>query len=441
MKTPIFDFLKSYKKADPVRLHMPGHKGMPFLGCEKWDITEVKGADALYEAEGIIAQSEENAALLFGTQKTFFVTEGSSQAIRAMVHLAAQGKEEPWFLAARNAHKAFLYALSLCGGDVQWLWPENTDSVCACPITASQVEKALREAKTAPAAVYVTSPDYLGNALPIKEIAEVCHKYGTILLVDNAHGAYLRFLPEDRHPITLGADLCCDSAHKTLPVLTGGAYLHIGKNAPEAFAHRSKQALALFGSTSPSYLVLASLDLCNCYLEEHIKEDLQRVVPLVEKTKQALREKGWDVLDGEPMKITIRCQGTAVADRLRKQNIECEYADRDFFVLMPSVQTTQQDLTRLTEATGENISPKIPEMPGITQPEKVLSVRQAMFAPWEYVAVEKSEGRIAAAPTVGCPPAVPIVVSGERINAQIVSVLSYYGFDRIAVITEQENRR
>ena len=166
MRTPIFDFLKTYEKANPVRLHMPGHKGLPFLGCERWDITEVAGADALYEAEGIIAQSEENAASLFGTEKTFFVTEGSSQAIRAMVYLAAQGKKEPWFLAARNAHKAFLYALALCDADVQWLWPEHTDSLCACPITPSQVEKALREAETAPAAVYVTSPDYLGNELP-----------------------------------------------------------------------------------------------------------------------------------------------------------------------------------------------------------------------------------------------------------------------------------
>ena len=95
MKTPIFEFLKTYEKADPVRLHMPGHKGVPFLGCEKWDITEVAGADALYEAEGIIARSEENAASLFGTEKTFFVTEGSSQAIRAMVCLAAQGKKNP----------------------------------------------------------------------------------------------------------------------------------------------------------------------------------------------------------------------------------------------------------------------------------------------------------------------------------------------------------
>ena len=436
MKTPIFDFLQTYEKAYPVRLHMPGHKGVPFLGCEKWDITEVAGADFLYEAEGIIERSEENAAALFGTKKTFFVTEGSSQAIRAMVHLAAQGKKDPWFLAGRNAHKAFLYALALCDADVKWLWPEQTDSVCACPITPLQVEKALQEAPIPPAAVYVTSPDYLGNELPVGEIAEVCHRHGTLLLVDNAHGAYLHFLPQSRHPMALGADLCCDSAHKTLPVLTGGAYLHIGKNAPEVFARQGRQALALFGSTSPSYLVLASLDLCNRYLAEEIKAKLQFILPLVEKTKQGLRQKGWDILDGEPMKLTVRCPGTEVAGRLRQQNIECEFADRDFLVLMPSAQTTAEDLMQLTEAMGENPYQELSAMPAVSRPEKVLTPRQAIFAPWEWVETEKAVGRIAAVPTVGCPPAVPIAVSGERLNEKTVRLLRYYGFSRLAVVTE-----
>ena len=418
---------------------MPGHKGLPFLGCEKWDITEVAGADALYEADGIIAQSEENAAVLFGTGKTFFLTEGSSQAIRAMVYLAAQGKGKPWFLAARNAHKAFLYALALCDAEVSWLWPGETDSVCACPITPQQVEKALQEAQTPPAAVYVTSPDYLGNELQIREIAEICHKYGTLLLVDNAHGAYLRFLPQDRHPITLGADLCCDSAHKTLPVLTGGAYLHISKTAPEAFAQRGKQALALFGSTSPSYLVLASLDLCNRYLAEEMDKKLQRALFAVTETKELLRQKGWDVLPGEPMKITIRCPGTEVANRLREKNIECEYADRDYLVLMPSAQTAEKELAYLVEAMGENTYPGTEGMPAFSAPEKHLSPRQAIFASWEWVKVEDSAGRIAAAPTVGCPPAVPIVVSGEQIGKQTASLLAYYGFDRVAVVTKQGN--
>ena len=113
MKTPIFDFVRSYADRQGLRLHMPGHKGNPFLGCERWDITEVSGADALYEAEGIIAESEKNAAALFGAAATLYSAEGSSQCIRTMVHLAVQGRENPWILAGRNAHKAFLYAAAL----------------------------------------------------------------------------------------------------------------------------------------------------------------------------------------------------------------------------------------------------------------------------------------------------------------------------------------
>ena len=102
--------------------------------------------------------------------------------------------------------------------------------------------------------MYVTSPDYLGGMQDVAALAEVCHRYGTLLAVDNAHGAYLRFLRPSRHPLDLGADLCCDSAHKTLSVLTGGAYLHIARTAPTSLAENAKEALALFGSTSPSYL-------------------------------------------------------------------------------------------------------------------------------------------------------------------------------------------
>ena len=136
------------------------------------------------------------------------------------------------------------------------------------------------------------------------------------------------------------------------------------------------------------------------------------------------------------MKITIRCHGTEVAEHLRKENIECEFADRDFLVLMPSAQTTEDDLFRLIEAMGKGDCVKNTGMPAISQPEKVLSPRQAMFASWEWVKTESCEGRIAAAPTVGCPPAVPIVVSGERIDKNTAAMLAYYGFDRVAVVTE-----
>ena len=235
MNTPICDFVRSYAAKDPLRLHMPGHKGRPVLGPEALDITEVEGADVLYHARGIIRESEENAASLFGTAATFYSTEGSSLCIRAMLHLALlQAKEEgrePLILAGRNAHKTFLSAIALLDLEVEWLYPSQEAGLLSCPVEPAQLEAAFAGERK-PTAVYVTAPDYLGNLLDIRALAELCHRHGALLLVDNAHGAYLHFLPQPIHPMDLGADLCCDSAHKTLPVLTGGAYLHISRTAP-----------------------------------------------------------------------------------------------------------------------------------------------------------------------------------------------------------------
>ncbi len=440
MKTPVLDFVRQYADRNVTRLHMPGHKGTAVLGCEPFDITEVPGADALYEAAGILAQSEENAASLFGTAATVYSAEGSSQCIRAMVHLAASRSEgRPWFLAARNAHKAFLYALALADADVRWLYPQETSSVCSCMVTARQVEEQLEKAETPPAAVYLTSPDYLGAQLPMEEIAAVCHRYNTWLLVDNAHGAYLRFLEPSHHPMDLGADLCCDSAHKTLPVLTGGAYLHLSCNL-ETWKERLKPAMALFGSTSPSYLILASLDACNGYLDG-CGEEFAAFSAQVSQTKKRLQEAGWRLLETEPWKITISCSaqvpGTVLAERLQAKDILCEYADRNYLVFMVTPQNTEEDLLRLENALGENIWGWEEPTWWTPEPEKqVLSVRQALYAPQELIPVTDALGRICAAPTVSCPPAVPIAVSGERLTGKSLDLFTQYGVSQIAVVKE-----
>ena len=217
MDTPILDFLRQYSEHDWVRFHMPGHKGKGMLGCEKWDITEVYGADALYEADGIIAKSERNAAELFGTQRTCYSTEGSSQCIRAMLYLALNNRPKGnsnVIVAARNVHKTFVYAAALLDIEPVWLWPESSSSLCGCPVTPAILKGTLNKLDAPPAAVYVTSPDYLGEMADMGNLAKVCHDSGTILLVDNAHGAYLKFLPKSLDPPDLGADMCCASAHK-----------------------------------------------------------------------------------------------------------------------------------------------------------------------------------------------------------------------------------
>ena len=444
MDTPILDFVQRYAASGTARLHMPGHKGVGFLGCEALDITEIAGADALYEAEGIIARSETNAAALFGAARTLYSTEGSSQCLRAMLYLALVCRGEgtaPVIVAARNVHKAFIHAAALLDFEIVWLWPEESCSLCACPVTAEVLERTLDSLVVPPAAVYVTSPDYLGGMQDIGALAEVAHRYGTILAVDNAHGAYLHFLPRPLHPLDLGADICCDSAHKTLPVLTGGAYLHIGNNAPGAFAGNARTAMALFGSTSPSYLTLASLDRCNRYLSEDYPARLVQTAERLAQVRQQMTKQGWQVEGSDPLRITITapagCTGLELADRLRRNGAECEFADPQHLVVMATPENTAEDLHRLLAALGENQAPPAGEQPlPLAWGEWVCSVREALFVPHETIPADEALGRICAAPTVACPPAIPIAVSGERIGKEAVQVFRHYGIKTVEVVKE-----
>lgn len=441
MTTPIVDFVKRYAQKDALRLHMPGHKGKGMLGVEHLDITEIDGADVLYSSKGIIAESENNATALFGTAKTLYSTEGSSLCIRAMLQLTktyAKAKgERAFILAGRNAHKTFLTAAALLDIDVDWL---TGDSVMQCSITADILEDYLSSATQKPTAVYITSPDYLGNITDIAALSGVCKRYGVLLLVDNAHGAYLRFLSDDIHPITLGADICCDSAHKTLPVLTGGAYLHISKNAPDFFVKNSATAMSLFASTSPSYLILQSLDMANKYLADGYRERLSEFAERVTALKEKIADKGFALVGNEPLKITLApknygYEGSELARILASKNIECEFSDPDYTVMMltPEIENGLDTLwSALSEIERKTAIDTLP--PKIGKAKRVLPLSQAMFSPSAQCSVDNCLGKILAAPSVTCPPAVPIVISGEEIDQQKQECFRYYGITSCFVV-------
>ena len=443
MDTPICDFVRRYAKSNALRLHMPGHKGADFLGFERLDITEIDGADSLYEASGIIHKSEKNAGELFGCP-TYYSTEGSSLCIRAMMYLitlyAKQNGQKPLIAAARNAHKTFLSAAAMLDFDIMWLYSKESQNYLSCVPDAKELDAILSDARQIPTAVYITSPDYLGNTADIASIAEVCRRHGCLLAVDNAHGAYLKFLKESAHPIDLGADICCDSAHKTLPVLTGGAYLHISPSAPEMFTRQAKNALALFGSTSPSYLILQSLDKANKYLTDYA-ERLQSILPSVKKLKDNLSAYGYRLLGNEPLKITVSAKeygysGKELARILSQKDIICEFSDPDFIVFMLTPENTADALQRLQKALSE-LPQRVPIQdapPIINEGEKVLSVREATLSQSETVSVDESCGRVLAAATVGCPPAVPILVGGERIDSNAIACFKYYGINSLDVV-------
>ena len=441
MKKPICDFLEKYANNNPIRLHVPGHKGKSFLGYERYDLTEIDGADELYLPTGIIKESQENASRVFKC-KTFYTVEGSSHAIRSMLYLTKiyakiTGKKYK-ILATRNVHKSFLSACALLGAKVEWLYNSNSTNYFTNYLTASDLDNYLKNEEEKPCALFVTSPDYLGNLLDIESISKVTKKYGVLLLVDNAHGAYLNFL--DMHPILLGADMTADSAHKTLPVLTGGAYLHLSSETFLKVENYVESALSLFGTTSPSYLILSSLDNANDYLENGYKDSLKNFIFKLSDLKNDLKNSGYTIVGNEPLKLTIDAKkygyyGYEIKEILQKNDICVEFYDIDYVVLMFTNEILDTELEKvksvlLSIKKKEEIKNSIAL---ITKPKMVLTLKEAMESLTKIVDVELSEGEIYLDFNLPCPPAVPIIMPGEEITKETIKTFKYYGVKTVKV--------
>jgi arginine/lysine/ornithine decarboxylase len=239
----------------------------------------------------------------------------------------------------------------------------------------------------------------------------------------------------------MGADMVCDSAHKTLPALTGAAYLHLADTIPEAIAAQAKPAMALFGTTSPSYLILASLDAVNGYLADGYREKLADTVEKIRCLRDTLTAQGYSLFGDEPLKLTVHTkpygyEGVDFADALRERGVECEFADRDFAVMMLTPETGTDGIARLREALlsiprREAITERPPEM-GL--PARIMSIRDAAMSAKETLPAGECLGRILSDVSVCCPPAVPIVVSGERIDADVAAQFAYYGIESCVVV-------
>lgn len=441
MTTPIYDFIQKYASSGTLRCHMPGHKGIAPTGGTKelysGDITEISGADSLFEADGIIAESEKNMASLYGTAATVYSVGGSTLCIQAMLTIMKQEKRR--IIAVRNVHRSFLNAAALLDLDVEWILPRYTGGILSGEIEISAVEEKLRSCE-APACLYVTSPDYTGRLADIKNLSAVCRRFGARLIVDNAHGAHLHFFNESLHPIALGADMCCDSAHKMLPALTGAAMLH---TSCQEYAPLLKPAMSLFASTSPSYPVMMSLDLCNKYIAENIRRDIAANLVYLSQFREKFSGR-LEFVDSEPFHITIRASesgydGGELAELLRKNDAECEYADSELIVLLTSPFFRPEDYARLSEALEKSLDSAGRCKKNIRSftmklPEKAMRIREAVFSTTEDIDVENSEGRICGAVRVPCPPAVPIAASGEIIDRNCINIFKSYGISTVNVV-------
>lgn len=426
MAAPLYEALRAHTSLGRSSFHTPGHKGNPEALPEtlySLDLTELPDTDSLFEADGPIRDAEELASRMFGTARTCLSAGGCTLCIQAMLRLAAPrgGK----ILCSRVVHRSAVNAMALLGIEPVWAMPDR-------------VADALREAPDV-CAVYVTSPNYYGQLLDIPAISAACRERGVPLLVDNAHGTHLMFTEPKLHPLLLGADLTADSPHKTLNVLTGGAWLQVGN---PSYADAAKSAMALFGSTSPAYPVMASLDLCREWLEIH--SDAFAV--LQRRTAQIRAfalERGITLPAGQldPTRITLNTasvglSGTEAAELFRKSGVEPEYADSAYVVLIATPFSTARDFRRLKKAIGLlPISHPLPVPKALPPlPPVETGLREAVLAESETVPLSSAVGRIAAEAACPCPPGVPAVMPGERVTKEAAEFLQRYGFFMLKVL-------
>ena len=436
---PLYKAVSEYSGKTAARFHTPGHFGHGLFDLSyDFDVTEVKGLDALYEASGVIAEAEKKASAFFGSRATLFSAGGCTLCIQTMLSLAAERalktKGKACGIFGRNCHRSAVFASALIGIDMVF-----ADPVCG-RITPDELEKDICEHPDC-GFVYITSPDYFGRMSDIREISAVCKKYGLPLLVDNAHGTHLILSEEKLHPLLLGADMTACSAHKTLPVLTSGAFLNIGD---EDFAEKAKEKMALFGSSSPSYPVMISLDTARLWCEKNGKTAFSRGKQSTKRLKNTAKSRGFAFENGpsDPLRLTLNaysvgCSGEALGEYMRSFDIEPEYVSDWSVVFIIGLMHSVGEIDLLNDAI-KNFAAKKPIKPpteDFIRGKKAMSVREALLlSQSENVPAEESAGRVCAQIVCPCPPGIPVCIPGEVITDEAVSLMKNSGIYNVKVV-------
>ncbi|MGM9571434.1 MAG: aminotransferase class I/II-fold pyridoxal phosphate-dependent enzyme [bacterium] len=447
-RAPLWEGLKLYKNEKITRFHMPGHKAGRAFAPEwnealsgSFDVTEVPGTDDLHHPKGIIQEAETLAAQAFGADNSFFLVNGTSCGIMAMLLAAVSPGER--IIVPRNVHRSILNGLIFSGAVPVYIRPETEEKWgMALGVTPESVQQALLDYPDSKA-VLLVSPTYYGVVPELKRIIDLVHSAGKPVLVDEAHGAHLAFHPElPSSSLFYGADLSAQGAHKTLSSLTQSAFLH--QKGDLVDLERVKQALRLVQSTSPSYLLLASLDLARRQMAESGRDMLDITLSQVRKTRMAIKSlSGFRALgpeeSGRPgfkaldeTKLTVLTAKTGLTgweiDKIlrRSYGIQAELAAYQHLLFMFTIGTTDKDAALLQQALQEldcqgNLRCSTVDFSFI--PEQVLSPREAYFQNRESLPLAEALGRIAGESVVPYPPGIPVLVPGERIDSLVLECL------------------
>lgn len=443
----LYEKLKQYSKTDAYPFHMPGHKRQwgKMENPYSFDITEISGFDDLHHAEGILKEAMEEAASVYGAKKSYFLINGSTSGILSGICGCTNRGDK--VLVARNCHKSVYHSVFLRGLHPVYIYPQMLPGTSIFGgLTAKSIEEML---KTEPdiKAVILTSPTYEGVVSDIREIAQVVHAFGIPLIVDEAHGAHLPFgekFPESA--ITRGADVVIQSLHKTLPSLTQTAILHVG--GEYADTARIEEYLRIYQTSSPSYVLMSSIDNCISYMagegRQKLKECYVKVSALRETlcslkklhllSEDEVRAAGfeYDISKLVVLGGSTGLTGQELADILREEfHLEAEMSTDSFVLLMTTVADTDEGLKRLEEAlfaidAREAVRPVKQYALPCVKPEQAMTPAEAEAARGTRKLLEESAGYVSKTYLYLYPPGIPLLVPGEIISTEILSVVQLY---------------
>ncbi len=461
-KTPLLDAITEFIETKPAYFRIPGHRlerGISKRWTDKvgteifaYDVTETPLTDDLHGAEGAILEAQELLQELYRSDKSFFLVNGTTCGNEAMLLSAALEGEE--VLIARNAHKSAMMGLILSGAKPVYVMPEIFDEWgLQGGIRPEMVRKTFEEHPQAKA-FFLVSPSYYGIVSDIQAIAEICHEFGAMLLVDEAHGGHVYFhekLPKGA--LEQGADLCVQSMHKVTGALTQSSVLHIKSQLADK--ERVAANLHLVQSTSPNYLLMTSLDCARYELAMHGEEMMEQALAMAEYARKNIQKiEGFRCVDGsaagqaaiagvDMTRLVISARdlgltGFALEELLyEKYAVNMELADYENVLAVVTYANTQEEMDRLIAACAEiaskyaekkEITDSAPALPGL--PLQILTPRKAYFSETEEILWQQAAGRISAEMIAPYPPGIPIIYPGERITQEVWDYLEQFRRDK-----------
>ena len=445
---PIYNSIKEYIQTNPVSFHMPGHKmgkGIPPELLERiaqLDLTEIPGTDNLHSPSGAIKEAQELAARAFGADKTYFLVNGSTCGIQAMIMTICRPGDK--LIVARDCHKSVISGIMFAGAQPIYIKPLFDSSFGIPTVTSvSCVKKAIEENPDA-VGVLITRPGYYGTCSDIQQLADIIHSYGKILAVDEAHGAHLKFC--SRLPVCAmdaGADICVQSTHKTLPAFTQGAMLHVRSGLIDM--DKLEFNLNMLQTSSPSYIIMSYLDIAREIMEyqgesllEGLLENIKWFKSLTGRPGNILFLTGSDIREGEidDTRIVVNMRALGVtgfqAEKMlrQKHNIQVEMSDFHNIVCIATVADRKEDFEKLHLALAE-LTLDFREIPPLTDthvkdlgiPLQSLEIKDVMRAEGIKIPLESAVGRTSKTMLTPYPPGIPLICPGEIISKEVVEYI------------------